>query len=198
MEIFFSRFSHVTENIFDQLDDKRLVMCRIVNKSWKSYLDNQKFLQIRIIKATIKDFHEVGSSWAQVFDIASTEMIMDLEKAIRRFYKTDSNLTYNQGLTPLHIAAGTGNQLLLLNIYRKAVQKCPKDEEGLTPLHYSAQNGHFEVCEFLMANMSDKNLMGKNGSTPLHKAALRGNLKICKFIMERNQDINPKRKGAIQ
>ena len=191
MEIFFTKFSHLTEKVFDQLDDKSLVNCRIVNKSWQNYLENQKLLQIRIIKATISQFHEVGPSWTRVFEKATTKTITDLGKAVGEFYQKDSNLTYYKGLTPLHITAGIGNLQLLLNIYKKAITKCPKDENDMIPLHYSAQNGHFEVCKFIMRNLSDKNPGDKDGWTPLHSAAMNDHLKICQYIMGKIENKNP-------
>ena len=56
-EVFF-RFHHLSETIFDSLDNKSLANCKKVSKSWYFYLDNQKFLQPRIIKANIKKVEE--------------------------------------------------------------------------------------------------------------------------------------------
>ena len=50
----FARFPHISEEIFDQLDDQNLVKCRRISKSWCNYLDDQKILYIRIIKQSIK------------------------------------------------------------------------------------------------------------------------------------------------
>ena len=49
----FARFLHISEKIFDQLDDQNLVKCRRISKSWCKYLDDQKNLYIRIIKQSI-------------------------------------------------------------------------------------------------------------------------------------------------
>ena len=49
----FARFPHISEKIFDQLDDQNLVKCRRISKSWCKYLDDQKNLYIRIIKQSI-------------------------------------------------------------------------------------------------------------------------------------------------
>ena len=54
MEEVFLRFSHLSETIFDSLDNPSLANCKEVSKSWYFYLDTQKFLQPRIIKANIK------------------------------------------------------------------------------------------------------------------------------------------------
>ena len=51
MEQAFFRFPHLSENIFDLLDNKSLADCKEVSKAWYFYLDVQTFLQPRIIKA---------------------------------------------------------------------------------------------------------------------------------------------------
>ena len=51
MEQAFLRFPHLSENIFDLLDNKSLADCKEVSKAWYFYLDVQTFLQPRIIKA---------------------------------------------------------------------------------------------------------------------------------------------------
>ena len=51
MEEAFLRFPHLSETIFDLLDNKSLAASKEVSKSWYFYLDSQKFLQTRIIKA---------------------------------------------------------------------------------------------------------------------------------------------------
>ena len=44
------RFPQISELIFNQLlDDQNLVKCRLVCKSWKEYIDGQKFIWFRII-----------------------------------------------------------------------------------------------------------------------------------------------------
>ena len=52
MEIFFTRFSHLTENIFDKLDNKSLTKCRFEAKTGRSLLTiknlfmSEKFRQL--------------------------------------------------------------------------------------------------------------------------------------------------------
>ena len=108
MEEVFSRFSHLSENVFQLLDNESLATCTKVSKVWKNYLNNQKLVQIRAIKAIVGQYHKVGKAWEEIFITASTETMKDLANAVTLFYKKDPNLTYYEGLTPLHIAAGTG------------------------------------------------------------------------------------------
>ena len=51
MEEAFLRFPHLSERIFDSLDDKSLTDCKGVSNSWYDYLIAQKFLETRIIQS---------------------------------------------------------------------------------------------------------------------------------------------------
>ena len=50
MEDLFLRFDHISNKIFNNLDNQSLVTCRLVNKTWLSYLEDSKLLWIRIIQ----------------------------------------------------------------------------------------------------------------------------------------------------
>ena len=67
MEEAFLRFPHLSETIFDLLDNKSLAASKEVSKSWYFYLDNQKFLQPRIIKANIKKVKEAVEIVKNIF-----------------------------------------------------------------------------------------------------------------------------------
>ena len=49
MEELFARFPHISEKIFQQLDDKSLTNCREVSKSWQEFLDSKNMSWIRIV-----------------------------------------------------------------------------------------------------------------------------------------------------
>ena len=49
MEELNSRFEHISEQIFDRLDNKSLVNCMEVSSNWYHFLEDRKFLNIRII-----------------------------------------------------------------------------------------------------------------------------------------------------
>ena len=49
MEELNSRFEHISEQIFDQLDNKSLVNCMEVSSNWYHFLEDRKFINIRII-----------------------------------------------------------------------------------------------------------------------------------------------------
>ena len=54
------RFPHLGKKIFAQLDNLSLARSREVSKTWKTFLDQQKFLHIRSIQSYIAKKHEIG------------------------------------------------------------------------------------------------------------------------------------------
>ena len=49
MEEVFQRFPHIGEKIMDQLDNADLANCRMTNPFWRSCIDSQKVLWMRVI-----------------------------------------------------------------------------------------------------------------------------------------------------
>ena len=90
MEEIALRFPHLNGEIFNSLDDQNVAKCRDVSRFWCIHLDKQKFLQIRIIQATVGQFHKIGEAWNMVFKTAPTKIIMDLGLAVSEFYKKNS------------------------------------------------------------------------------------------------------------
>ena len=59
MEEVFLRFPHLSENIFNALDNKSLTSCKEVSKVWYNYLHGQKFVRERrgrVIQEMIEKF----------------------------------------------------------------------------------------------------------------------------------------------
>ena len=183
MEELCIRFSHLSEKIFDSLDNESLINCKNTSRFWFNYLDGQKFVEVRIIKATVEQFHLIGESWIEVFNFASTETLLALRVAVDQFYIRDLDKKYNERLSPLHTAAATGNLLLVTKLQEKSVDNHPNDSEGCTPLYYAAQNGHLEVCEHIIQKNEDTNHTRNDGTSPLHMAARNGHLKVCELII---------------
>ena len=50
MEEVILRFPLLGRQIFEKLNNQSLVKCRIIGKTWKSFIDNEKFLTFAIIK----------------------------------------------------------------------------------------------------------------------------------------------------
>ena len=144
------------------------------NRSWCNFLEDQKFLQIRIIKNTVGKFDLIGKSWKAIYKKSNAEILIDLRIAVAQFYKQNPWSLADQELTPLHIAAYCGDLTLYNKIQERAGKKCPRDSFGRTPHYYAAKNGHLQLCDQIMAENLDKNPKTKAGFSPLHAAAQYG------------------------
>ena len=57
----------------------------------------------------------------------------------------DKNPKNNKGITPLHIAAITGNFAMCKMIIENVKDKNPRNNNRITPLHFAVKNGHFSI-----------------------------------------------------
>ena len=57
----------------------------------------------------------------------------------------------NDGTTPLHLAAESGQLSIFEYIFKKTEVKCPETNEGITPFHLAAKNGHFAICKLIIS-----------------------------------------------
>ena len=77
MEEIVLRFPHLSDQVFKQLDSVSLVKSRLVSKEWCKYLDQQKLLNVRMIRATIEKYQEIDESWQMVFKSCNTKNLME-------------------------------------------------------------------------------------------------------------------------
>ena len=208
MEQIILRFPHLSEKIYNLLDNKGLEKSRKVDRYWNIYIANQKFYYIRITKTILELDHEVlgiqevGPAWNKLFVKCATKTIADLLKAVQLFYLEQKishglttctifySLNLPKGITPLHIAAYSGNLDLLKAIFQRN-QEYQKNGWDCTPLHYAAHNGHLEMCEYIMQKFENGTTGNKSGKTPLHEAAYHGHSKTFEILVKNLVDKNP-------
>ena len=88
MEILTMRFPHLSEMIFDHLDNQSLANCNIVSKTWSIYIKEQKFYAIRIIKETVLNVsNKLSKPWFEVFKKANTDNLMEVKFCLDQFLK---------------------------------------------------------------------------------------------------------------
>ena len=211
MDVLILRFPHLSENIFDQLDDQDLAKCREACKTWQNYVAKQKFFHCRKIQKKIENNQNFGEFWRRVLSNVNTEISIQLFWAVEKFFAEKNDSHQQSGLGPLHIAASVGNLEIVEFIFQKCDignfienysnlnvgiiklhdSKNPRNRWGETPLHYAASKGHLTICEYIIDKVEDKNPKDINGRTPLHYAAFNGYLQVCNLIMPKVQDKNP-------
>ena len=191
MEEIFFRFSHLGKQIFELLDKESLAKCKKVDRLWHGYLEQQKFLHVRAIVETVEKFHNLGNSWERILEKSSTQIVIDLREAAKIFYRIDPNLSFNNGMTPLHLAATSRNFDLFKSIESMAENKEPKDTIGWSILHAASQYGSMEILVYVMGKTEEKYPLMIDGWTLLHSAVFGGHLMVCEYLIEKMKDKNP-------
>ena len=192
MEEILMRFPHIGEQIFEELGNKSLAICRQADRSWKTFIDDQKFPWIRKIRFCSLDSKE---PLEKILKKTKLDVVKELAKE-----------AFQKGHI-LHFAATIGHEEFFKeeNI-SKFNEKNPDTLSGQTPLDFAAENGHFSICQLIIQNLKADN-PNKDGIldykdydgnryhnyvyNPLWYAYHEDRLDICQLIMENLKDKNP-------
>ena len=187
MEEIFSRFPHIAENIMGRLDNAHLTECRVVDNFWRSFIDNQKLLWMRIIFESVKSSHY--QEWREISRKLNINLVRILGKTAYQFCTDGEDIEEINHHNPIVIAAVTGNTEIVTKVFQKDIF----DYQKGIPFQYSAKYGNLEVCRFFIKNTDNKNPKDDEGETPLHIAAKNGKFQVCQMIFEAGiDDKNPK------
>ena len=143
MEEILRRFPHIGEQIFKELDNKSLAKCRKADRSWRTFIDDQKFSWIRKIQFCSIDYKE---PLKKILKKTNLDVVKELAKE-----------AFQKGHI-LHFAATIGHEEFFKkeNI-SKFNEKNPDTFSGHTPLDFAAENGHFSICQLIIENLKAEN-----------------------------------------
>ena len=194
--VFHQVFPHITEQIFEKMNDKSLKNCREVAKSWQISIDNRNILWNKIAKK--------NDNKTKTFQLACEnghfKMANMLIKKAKEF-KIDVNVKNKNDDTPFHLAYTNGNfeitNMLLLKSAEINIDLNAKDKAGFTPFHYAcacAYACHTKTVKILVqksAELSiDLNAANEDGLTPFHVACGYGATKTAKMLMQKSTEFN--------
>ena len=97
----------------------------------------------------------------------------------------DVNAADNEGRTPLHLAAYTGNaQAIKILAQKGANLEAIEKTNGMTALHLAVVKGSMEAVSILVGKGADVNAMAKNDVTPWLIADSEGKHAIADFLID--------------
>lgn len=116
------------------------------------------------------------------------------DKEARRLIKSGADINAHDasGITPLHIAAATGQLEMVMLFISDGVKIDPRSNEGVTPLYLAARNDHPSISLLLIDNGANVNARTQSGYTPLLIASIEGHLDEVKMLLEHHADVNAK------
>jgi len=100
----------------------------------------------------------------------------------------DSNTPGPDGLTPLHVAARAGSELIVRMLLAHGANPKATHAQGRTPLHEAACRGKIAVARMLIEAGADVSAADCYRVTPLVAAAQEGYVDMVKFLIEQGAD----------
>lgn len=89
-----------------------------------------------------------------------------------------------KNVTPLHVAALSGNTDVVALLLRKGANVNAADNHRLTSLHNAAAEGHAESVDLLAGKGGDLNARDEDGATPLYFAAKSGHPSVAERLID--------------
>ncbi|KAJ0418391.1 hypothetical protein BJY00DRAFT_314953 [Aspergillus carlsbadensis] len=99
------------------------------------------------------------------------------------------NLSNDEGLLPLHLAARKGHTSVLKALLENGASVYQLASGRRTALYMAAEYGFQEAVSYLLAHGADKGRSYREGLTVLHVAARGGHLEVARLLLEAGVDI---------
>ena len=213
MEDFFTNpgFALMTDKIVSHLDSKTLVRCRLVNTSFKNFVDNPNLWLQRCKKKSINEI--CLAKWKKVSDYlldSDKETIEEINVDKMVEYLSISLMkictSYHKVQSPIHYASMEGNLDLLklvLKVTEKKEYRYRQDldyiealgRHNVSPLDLAANYGHLEVVKYLKnytkyADAAFRIYFETGGELwrlPIYFAIKNGQVEVVKYFIVENK-----------
>ena len=189
MEEALLRFSHIGDQILKQLNNEDYTNCRGISETFKSFIDNQKLLSVRIIKRYI--MYLDTDEWQTFIKTSRKEEVSEVAQAVKCLSDDEAPID----VTPLQCAAMFGNCKILkkwLETIKYSPSEMDHQYEDEHPLEFAAKYGQLEAYKLIAGKFENKNPQDNEGITPLHHATAMGHYHICQWILNNVKNKHPK------
>ncbi|XP_025406363.1 rabankyrin-5 isoform X2 [Sipha flava] len=89
--------------------------------------------------------------------------------------------------TPLHLAAATGNEMLVRSIILAGARVNDQDTMKRTALHIASETGHAPIVNALLTNNANFDALDCEGQNALHIACREGHLQVVQTLLGESQ-----------
>lgn len=107
-----------------------------------------------------------------------------LNAQVTNLETSDLEVTSDDGLHPLHIAAQGGHERIVRILLERDVWANEKDGDGKTALHFAAFEGHDAVVRMLLAHGARVGEADFEGRTSLHWAVLHRQESVLRILLD--------------
>jgi ankyrin repeat protein/L-ascorbate metabolism protein UlaG (beta-lactamase superfamily) len=120
--------------------------------------------------------------------------VKDLVLADKGLLKTRTE----RGQTPLHLAAGAGNQQITQFLIDQGADIDALDDQGNTPLHTATALKQIDCAEYLLAKGADVTIRNGANMPVIVPALTSGSPKLVGQILDAGQDVNENIEGGMK
>ena len=220
MEEIITRFPHIAENIFEELDNYYFITCKVISPLWKTFIEESRFSYFRLIETST---HCSTKAMKKILKKTNFEDTTQLASDVSKLYNElqKAKVVKDPFLTLFHTAAKYGSLSVCQLMIDSIEDIHPKSGERScfqTPLHFAAKNGHFQICQLILETDEkisrlilekdekvwqvmnveiDENKLiipyhfDSMGNNPLHLAAENGHLSVCKLFISWIEEVYP-------
>ena len=149
--VFYPRFQHITEQIFEHFDKQSLKNCRVVSKSWQESIDYKNILWNEVFKN--KDCSRAFQSSCKNGHTKIAKFLM--KKSIE--FNIELNAKDEYGRTAFHLASSYGNtkivKILIEHSKIFGLDLTLKDNDGRTGFQLAKRKQQREVIKLIKRKM---------------------------------------------
>jgi ankyrin repeat protein len=98
--------------------------------------------------------------------------------------KADLEAKAEDGINPLHVAAGEGHNKMIIFLRQAGANLHAKKDNGITAFHLACARGYSAIADLLFVLKSDVHSKDTEGCTPIHSAAYGGFLPLVRKLVE--------------
>lgn len=101
----------------------------------------------------------------------------------------DTNIAAEEQRTPLHMAAGMGNEAAVEFLLKRRADVGARTTSQDTPLHLAIPRGRVRVISLLLNATASIDAQNSSKETPIHIAAQCGNLKVLSLLLDASANV---------
>ena len=196
------RFPHLAKQICQELCNLDLIKCKELSRSWKKFIEDEKFYWIRIIIQTTTCFILKRDNLAHLLKNSNGEVVQKIGVAACETIRKQTEGWYRNIFYYALVSEQT--EFLKKLLIRSKIQDVWAVYNGRAInheyilLYQAAERGDLVIFQFIIQNSIEKYpkvfAQGPFENTPLHIAAENGHLGIVELIIPHLTQKNPKNK----